>query len=383
MKKILLTCTDLMAIQFMVPHIHYLAENGFRIELACSIVGNRYEDLKNAIGDSAKIHTVRLERNPFSLNNLNGYKDMKKLLAENEYDLIWTNEPVMGVVTRIAARKARKNGTKVLYMAHGFHFCKGAPLIDWLMWAPIEYIMSYFNDILVTINWEDYNRAKKYFKTPEVLHLDGIGVDLSRYNCSCSRTEKRAQLSISDDDILLLSVGELEKRKNHELTIKALSKIENTNVKCVICGIGSLEKELKNLAVSLGLEKSVIFLGYRKDIPEIMLAADIYAHPSLREGLGIASLEAMASGLPLLASNTRGIADYIENGVNGFMCNPHDVETYAKNLEKLASDENLRNSISEKNLLKVQQYKIEVIKPALKELLENSLTEQKECVKVN
>ncbi len=383
MKKILLTCTDLMAIQFMVPHIHYLAENGFCVELACSIVGNRYEELKNAVGDSAKIHTVRLERNPFSPNNLNGYKDMKKLLTENKYDLIWTNEPVMGVVTRLSARKARKSGTKVLYMVHGFHFCKGAPLIDWLMWAPTEYIMSYFNDILVTINWEDYNRAKKYFRTPEVLHLDGIGVDLSRYNCSCSRTEKRSQLGVSDNDILLLSVGELEKRKNHELTLKALSKIDNTNIKCVICGIGSLENELKSLASSLGLENRVVFLGYRKDIPEIMLASDIYAHPSIREGLGIASLEAMASGLPLLASNTRGIADYIENGINGFMCDPYDVESYAKNLEKLASDEILRKSISEKNIRKVHQYKIEVIKPALKELLENSLPNPQELVKVD
>lgn len=372
MKKILLTCTDLMAIQFMVPHIHHLAENGFSVELACSIVGNRYDELKNAVGKSAKIHTVRLERNPFSLNNLNGYKDMKKLLAENTYDLIWTNEPVMGVVTRLAARKARKNGTKVLYMVHGFHFCKGAPLIDWLMWAPIEYTMSYFNDILVTINWEDYNRAKKYFKTPKVLHLDGIGVDLSRYKCSCSRTEKRSQLGISDDDILLLSVGELEKRKNHALTIKALSKIKNSNVKCIICGIGSLEDKLKDLVASLGLENRITFLGYRKDIPEIMLASDIYAHPSFREGLGIASLEAMASGLPILASNTRGISDYIENGVNGFMCNPYDVESFAKNLEMLASNEILRKSISEKNLLKVQQYKIDVVKIALKELLENS-----------
>lgn len=383
MKKILLTCTDLMAIQFMVPHIRYLAENGFCIELACSIVGDRYDDLKNAVGDIAKIHTVRLERNPFSLNNLNGYKDMKKVLSENTYDLIWTNEPVMGVMTRLAAREVRKNGTKVLYMAHGFHFCKGAPLMDWLMWAPIEYIMSYFNDVLVTINWEDYNWAKKHFKSPEVIHLDGIGVDLSRYNCSCSRVEKRSQLGISEDDILLLSVGELEKRKNHELIIKALAKQKNPDVKCVICGKGSLEKKLKNLVSSLGLENRVIFLGYRQDIPEIMLASDIYAHPSIREGLGIASLEAMASGLPLICSNTRGISDYIENGVNGFMCKPDDVDSFAHNLEKLASDKDLRKTISQQNLLKVQQYKIEIIKPALKELLDNYLPEQKETVKVD
>lgn len=382
MKRILLTCTDLMAIQFMVPHIRYLAENGFYVELACSIVGNRYNDLKKAVDNVAKIHTVRLERNPFSLNNLKGYKDMKKILSENTYDLIWTNEPVMGVMTRLAAREVRKKGTKVLYMAHGFHFCKGAPLIDWLLWSPTEYIMSHFNDFLVTINWEDYNWAKKHFKTPEVIHLDGIGVDLSRYVCSCSRDEKRSQLGISKDDVLLLSVGELEKRKNQKLIIKALSKAKNPNVKCIICGKGSLEKSLKDLVSSLGLENRVVFLGYRQDIPEIMIASDIYAHPSIREGLGIASLEAMASGLPLVASNTRGIADYIEQGVNGFMCKPDDAESFAKNLDMLSSDEALREMISQNNLLKVQQYKIEVIRSTLKELLDDCLSDHKEIAKV-
>lgn len=382
MKRVLLTCTDLMAIQFMVPHISYLTENGYSVDLACSVVGDRLQDVKNAVGDVAKIHTLRLQRSPFSPTNLQGYKDLKNLLKENTYDLIWTNEPVMGVMTRLAARKVRRNGTTVLYMAHGFHFCKGAPLIDWLMWAPTEYIMSHFNDYLVTINWEDYNWSKKHFKTPEVIHLDGIGVDLSRYVCSCSREEKRSQLGIADDEILLLSVGELEKRKNHKLVINALSKTQNSKVKCIICGKGSLEKDLKELVSSLGLENRIEFLGYRRDIPEIMIAADIYAHPSIREGLGIASLEAMASGLPLLASNTRGISDYVENGINGFMCEVDDYETFAKNLDRLATDKDLRYKISQENLSKVQQYKIEVIKPALKELLDKC-TQKKDTVKVN
>lgn len=371
MKKVLLTCTDLMAIQFMVPHIHYLAENGFSVELACSIVGDRYEDLKNAVGDVAKIHIVRLVRSPFSPVNLKGYKDMRKILSENKYDIIWTNEPVMGVVTRLAARTARKNGTTVLYMAHGFHFCKGAPLIDWLMWAPIEYIMSFFNDVLVTINWEDYNWGKKHFKKTKTIHINGIGVDLSRYSCSCSREEKRSQLGVSDDEILLLSVGELEHRKNHDLLIKSLAQLknDNLNIKCIICGKGSLESKLKALVSSLGLENQVTFLGYRQDIPEIMMASDIYAHPSIREGLGIASLEAMASGLPLLSSNTRGISDYIENGVNGYMSKPNDVDSFAENLRMLASDKSARDAISRENIVKVQKYKVDVIKPVLRDIL--------------
>lgn len=370
MKKILLTCTDLMAIQFMVPHIRYLAENGFRVELACSIVGDRYEDLKKAVGDVAEIHIVRLVRSPFSPVNLKGYKDMRKLLSENKYDVIWTNEPVMGVVTRLAARTARKNGTTVLYMAHGFHFFKGAPLFNWLMWAPLEYIMSRFNDVLVTINREDYNRAKKYMKTPEIIHIDGIGVDFSSRECSCSRDEKRAQLGITKDDILVLSVGELQNRKNHEVIIKAISKLNNKNLKYIICGQGILENHLKRLISSLNLEEQVFLLGYRQDIPEIMLASDIYAHPSKREGLGLASLEAMAFALPLITSNTQGIPDYVENGVTGYMCDPDDVNAYAENMQKLVSDKALREKIAQTNTVQVQKYRVEVIEPVIKSILE-------------
>lgn len=381
MKRVLLTCTDLMTIQFMVPHIRYLAENGFTVDLACSVVGDRLDDVKNAVGDVAKIHTLRLERSPFSPNNLKGYGDLKKLLSENTYDVIWTNEPVMGVMTRFAARKVRKKGTKVIYMAHGFHFFKGAPLINWLMWAPTEIIMSRFNDILVTINWEDYNWAKKHTHTPVIKHIDGIGVDFSSREGVISREEKRAQLNIAEDDILVLSVGELQKRKNHQAIIRAIAKLNNPHIKYIICGQGVLENSLRKLAASSNLEKQVFFLGYRQDIPEIMSACDIFAHPSIREGLGLASLEAMASGLPLITSNVQGVPDYVENGVTGYMCSPMDVDAYAENLNKLTENKALREEIGTTNITYVQKYRVEVIEPVIKEILDECVP-QKETVEV-
>ena len=381
MKRVLLTCTDLMTIQFMVPHIRYLAENGFNVELACSVVGDRLEDVKNAVGDVAKIHTLRLQRSPFSPNNLKGYGDLKKLLSENTYDVIWTNEPVMGVMTRFAARKARKKGTKVLYMAHGFHFFKGAPLINWLMWAPTEIIMSKFNDILVTINWEDYNWAKKHTFTPVIKHIDGIGVDFSNREGVISREEKRAQLNIAEDDILVLSVGELQKRKNHQAIIRAIAKLNKPHIKYIICGQGVLENQLRTLVAKNNLDNQVSFLGYRQDIPEIMNACDIFAHPSIREGLGLASLEAMASGLPLITSNVQGVPDYVENGITGYMCGPRDVDAFAENLNTLTENKTLREKIGTTNITYVQKYRVEVIEPVIKEILDEC-TPQKETVEV-
>lgn len=370
MKRLLLTCTDLMAIQFMVPHMRYLSENGFEVELACSVVGNRLEDLQTAVGDIVKIHTVRLVRSPYSPKNLSGYSDLKKLLEENRYDVIWTNEPVMGVMTRLAARKARKNGTKVVYMAHGFHFYKGAPLLNWMIWATIEKVMAVHHDLLVTINQEDYHWAKNHTRSPEVKHINGIGVDMSRQKMSGDSIHSiREMLGVCEGEIMLLSVGELQKRKNHESVIRAVSKLNDKSIKYFICGKGVLETYLRQLIISLHLEDQVFLLGYRQDVLEIMSASDIFVHPSRREGLGLACLEAMFVGKPLVTSNVQGIPDYVNNGVTGFLGDPMDIDQYSLNIRRLIDDRDLRDRIGKYNTVYVQKYLVENIQQEIAMLL--------------
>lgn len=365
MKKILITSTDLMMIQFLVPHVRYLSENGYAVEIACSVVGDRIEDVRRALdGTVCAIHTVRLERSPVSPRNISGYRDMKRLLEENTYDIIWTNEPVMGVVTRLAARKARKKGTKVVYMCHGFHFYKGASLAHWLLFYPVERFMSRFCDMIVTINREDEARAKT-FHCPRVEHINGIGVDFSKRRCTLSREEKRKELGVKESDIMVLSVGELQTRKNHEAILRALGKLQDPRVQYFLCGKGELREYLEKLALRLGIRDRVHFLGYRKDVPEIMGAADIFAHPSKREGLGLACLEAMASGLPLVTSNIQGIPDYVENGVTGFLCDPEDTARFAEHLGRLILEEDTRQQISKTNFLRVKKYNIAEIRKQL------------------
>ena len=369
MKKLLITSTDLMMIQFLVPHVRHLSENGIHVEIACSEVGGRMDDVRQALAGFAKaIHTVRLERSPVSPNNLKGYGDMKRLLAENHYDIIWTNEPVMGVVTRLAARKLRKAGTKVIYMCHGFHFFRGASLPSWLIFYPVERFMSRFCDMIVTINHEDEARAKT-FHCPRVEHIDGIGVDLERMKLTCAREEKRAELGVAADEIMLLSVGELQTRKNHETMIRALAMLGNPKVKYIICGRGELLEHLQRLSRELGIEQQVQFLGYRLDIPDIMNAADIYGHPSRREGLGLACLEAMNVGLPLVTSNVQGIPDYVENGVTGFLCDPTDVRRFADYLKTLVEDRTVREDIGRYNREFVRKYHISRSQQQVLELL--------------
>lgn len=358
MKKLLLTCTDLMAIQFLVPHIRYLSQNGFSVELACSDVGGRLGDLHKALDGIAPIHIVRLVRSPFSLGNRKGYGDLKKIIDGEHWDIIWTNEPVMGVMTRLAARSARKRGTKVVYMVHGFHFYKGAPKKNWLLYYPVEKYCSRLCDMIITINEEDYRMAKT-FHAGRVEKIDGIGLDTEKFKlCNVNRAKKREELGIPEDAFFIVSVGELQHRKNHEVLIRAIGKAAIKNIHYGICGRGELFDELQTLANQLKIQMQVHFFGYRDDIIEILHCADLYAHPSMREGLGIAALEAMASGLPLLTSNVGGISDYVKNGVTGLSYCYNDVNGFSEGLRRYYDNPQLRQQIVENEFKIIQKYDI-------------------------
>ena len=374
MKKLLITSTDLMMIQFLVPHVKYLSENGFLVEIACSVVGDRIDDVRNALDGFAKaIHTVRLERSPVSPNNLKGYGDMKRLLAENHYDIIWTNEPVMGVVTRLAARKLRKAGTKVIYMCHGFHFFRGASLPSWLIFYPVERFMSRFCDGIITMNREDEARAGT-FRTCPVYKIPGVGVDTNRFhfqNAPDLRIAKRIQLGIPQDAYVLLSVGELTKRKNQEVALHALKKLADPSIHYVLCGKGDLREHLEQTAAELGLTEQVHFLGYRLDVPEMYRMADCFVFPSVHEGLPFALMEAMESGLPIVCSRIRGNVDLIDDQVGGILCGVHNSDDYYTAIRKIQGMDLER--MVDHNRRKLKEFDLEHTRKLIPEIFEKVL----------
>lgn len=369
MKRLLLTCTDLMAIQFLVPHVKYLSQHDFSVELACSDVGGRMEELQAALAGIAPVHSVRLVRSPFSPDNRRGYGDLKKIIDGSRWDVIWTNEPVMGVMTRLAAKKARKNGTKVVYMVHGFHFYTGAPRKNWMLYYPVEKYCSRLCDMIITINQEDYDRAKT-FHAKRVEKIDGVGLDISRFAaCTTERKTMRQTLGIPEDAFFAVSVGELKAHKNHEVVIRALGKAQNPNIYYGICGRGELQESLQKLAEELGVAQRVKFFGYRKDIPEILHAADLFVFPSKRDGLGLAALEAMAAQLPLLTSNIRGVSDYVIDGESGYRYAPDNADGFAEGLLRYLQDPELCSSIGQHNAKAVQKYDIRKIEADVRSLM--------------
>jgi len=263
---------------------------------------------------------------------------------------------------------------KVIYTAHGFHFYKGASLLNWLFYYPVEKWLSRYTDVLITINKEDYERAKRSFKAGRIEYVPGVGVDVEKYgSVVVDRKAKRKELGLAEDDFVLVSTGELNDNKNHKTVIQAVHRLNNPSVKYLICGEGPLKNELLNLVQELGLEHQVMLLGYRTDIIEINHIADVFVFPSFREGLSVALMEAMACGLPVVCSDIRGNRDLVEDGKGGFLVEPKNLLGFTQSMEVLFKDVSLREGMGKYNKDKVQDYDIGIVLDKMKYVYENLL----------
>lgn len=318
---------------FFIPFIRLLLNEGHRVDLAANEKIKKVQICYREWG--CKIHPITCSRTPFKIGNITAIKQIRKIVNENNYNLVHCHTPIAAVCARIACRKLRKSGVKVIYTTHGFHFYKGAPLINWIIYYPIEKLCSHWTDVLITINKEDYIFAREKMMAKKIEYIPGVGIDIDKFrNTVVDIVKKRSEIGVPKDSFLLLSVGELNKNKNHELVIRAIAKMKNPNIHYVIAGIGSQHKHLRNLANKLGITDQLHLLGYREDVAELYKASDAYAHPSFREGLSVSIMEAMASGLPVICSKIRGNIDLIdENG--GFLFSPHSVDECKWSIENL------------------------------------------------
>lgn len=309
-KKVLFTATVIIHIKsFHLPYIKWLKEQGYEVHVAAK---NDFISEPCIIPNCDKYYDIKFARFPFSKTNIKAYKQLKKLIQENNYEIIHCHTPVAGVLTRLAARN-NKN-TTVIYTAHGFHFFIGAPLLNWLIYYPVERFCARYTDKLITINKEDYGRAKQFKlrNNGKVYYVPGVGIDLDEIeNIKVDIKKKKAELGIQENTPVLLSVGELNKNKNHETVLQVLSKLKDKNFIYLICGRGVLKEYLERKIQELHLENKAKLLGYRSDVIEILKIADLFIFPSKREGLPMSVIEAMATGLPVIASNVRGNRDLI------------------------------------------------------------------------
>lgn len=320
-----------------------------------------------------KMIHIDFDRNPLGKSNLLARKQLLELMEKEKYDIVHCNTPSGGMVGRISAAQAKI--PKVIYMAHGFHFWKGAPLKNWLLYYPVERILARLTDRLITINHEDYACAQRfhYKKGGRAEYVPGVGIVTKRFEREEKiRAEMRNTLGIKDNETVLLSVGEINPNKNHKIVIEALAKLGRKDIRYVACGIGALMEENQQLAKTLGIEDQVMFVGYRTDIDKFYQAADIFVVSSFREGLPVAPMEAMSAGLPCVASRIRGNVDLFDGGQ--LMFDPRDVDSLCKALCNAMDESIVRDELARNNQT-LQRFSMEEAVKAMKNIYVDVMSE--------
>ena len=357
MKVLLVATVQSHICQFHKPLVKMLHEHGCEVHVAARNNLAEKNGLKLDFAD--QVFDVPFERSPFSKRNLTAYKQLKQIIDAGNYDVVHTNTPVGGIVGRLAARKARKNGCQVFYTAHGFHFFQGGPKKSWLIYYPIEKFMCRYTDELITINEEDYQLAQKKFPV-SVSHIHGIGANSSKYHPISVdvRAALRSELGFAQDQKIIVCTGELNTNKNQITAIRAMEKIvaSESNAVLLLAGNGPTHDDLETAITELGLAKHVILLGYHTDLDRYVKISDLVISCSKREGLGLNLVEGMLCKKPVVAAINRGHKELVQDGKNGYLVGALDANMFAEKILSLLSSEQMRNAFGEKGCEIAQQY---------------------------
>jgi glycosyltransferase EpsD len=363
MKKVLFTATvDSHILHFHIPYLKYFKEQGYEVHVATN--GDK------EIPYCDKKHIISFERSPYKLNNIKAIINLRKIIMKEKYDIIHTHTPMGSVVTRIAAMRARKkHNTRVLYTAHGFHFYKGSPKLNWILFYPIEKLLSKFTDVLITINEEDYNFAKKKMNAKNIEYVPGVGIDNNKFNFDMAEKEKyelRKSLGLSKDDYVIIYPAELSKRKNQEMLINVLLKLvkEDSRFHLLLPGKDSMNNYYQDIVKENNLDNNVHFLGYRSDIAKLLKISDLAVSSARQEGLPVNIMEAQILNLPLVITSCRGNRDLVRNGVNGYVVEIDDVDDMFEKIMKIRGNK-IQSSLS-------KEYHLENVMEVMKKIYKNN-----------
>lgn len=357
--------------QFHTNYINYLKENGHTVDVSC------YDNSADKDGFDFKsinqFYFIPVQRSPFKPQNFKAISQLKEIIKKGNYDIIHCHTPMGAVSARVAARLT-KSSAKVIYTAHGFHFFKGAPAVNWMCYYPIEKLLAHWTDTLITINSEDYQRAKdKKFKVrDEIIKVNGVGVDLSKFAVATAerKLQLRKEYGIGQQEFVLIYPGDLVPGKNQAMIFRAISILKDKipTIKLLLPGQPKFIDDYKAMVKELGVEQYVDFMGYRRDIPQLVALSDISVSASRREGLPVNLIEALAIGNPIVATNARGNNDVVEDGVNGFIIEQDNHRQMAEKIYEIYSNKALYDKMSKASVQLSDKYSVENVNKALAEV---------------
>lgn len=344
-RVLMLASVASMIDQFNMPNICLLLEMGYEVHTICNFKeGNTCDDRqisrlkKKLMQLQVKMHQWDCPRSAYDAGKCYmAYMQLRRLLERETFLWIHCHSPVGSALARMAAHKKK---IPVVYTVHGFHFYQGAALKNWMLYYPAEKLLSYWTDVLITVNKEDYRFARNRFRTCKVLRIPGVGIDIEKFGRCCGQSDRASfcrKYHIPQNAVILLSVGELSKRKNHCAAIQAVAMLQRTDVYYVICGQGPLEQNLMQLALKCSVADKIRLVGFEHDTAVFYQNTDIFVFPSLQEGMPAALMEAMAAGMPCVVSDIRGNRELI-TAEGGAVFHPKKPDELKRALERMLAD---------------------------------------------
>lgn len=352
LKALFVTTVDLTAWCFMRPWLGFLARRGTEVTLACTV--ERFRDDLEATG--AQVLHLPISRRLRPLEDLASLLDLFYLMRRIRPDLVHTNTSKAGFLGRLAARLAG-----VPLIVHTiYELPENSTDRPWLKAAyrALEFLAARWADHLVTIS--EPNRRQilaQRLCPPEKLTLIPEALELSRYRATRSPQEVRAALGIPQDAPLVGSVGRLEPAKGHSDLLEAFALVLERipQARLVLVGRGHLEGELRQHARDLGLEERVLFAGFRDDLVDLLGTFDVFALASHYEGLGVATMEAMAMSRPTVCTGVGGVPDVVLDGQTGYLVEPRSPSRMAERLIELLEDPAKAREMGRAGRLRVEE----------------------------
>lgn len=376
MRALMFASVASMVDLFNRDNIRILEELGYNVDVAANFSeGSVYsagqaKRFKRELADAGHcVIDVPVPRSMFDISGMiRTVIKLRKHMSVKHYDIIHCQSPIGGVLCRIAAAPFRKQGTRVIYYAHGFHFYKGAPLFNRIVFYNIEKMCARITDCIITLNNEDYEAATQNFAA-HVEYVRGVGLDVGGIqSIPAKREDVRKELGIPPYKKIILTVCELSRRKNCAVAIEAFARAGRDDAVLVLCGIGEQENMLRELAESLGIGEKVIFAGFCSDIIRMFKASDMFLFTSKQEGLPAALMQAMACGLPVVCSRIRGNTDLIENKRQGFMCRYDNINGFSRGINILLDNPGLAKRMGERNMKVIRPYDKEYVNGRIREI---------------
>ncbi|WP_347028942.1 glycosyltransferase family 4 protein [Intestinibacter bartlettii] len=352
--------------QFHLPIMDMLQKNGYEVHVAAR--NNLAEKNGLSMKYADKVFDIPFERSPFNIKNIGAYKQLKKIMKDEKYDIVHCHTPVGGILARLAGRKFRKDGLRMIYTAHGFHFYDGAPKKNWIIYYPIEKFMSRYTDDLITITEEDYKLAKDRNFKGNIHHVHGVGVNTDKFVKLSEEDRQKLRLDKGyTDEFIILCTGELNRNKNQAMLIKAMREVvkKHPEAKLLLAGNGPEHDNLVKLIGDLNLGNNVELLGYRTDIQDYVNICDLVVSASHREGLPLNIMEAMICGKAVIASDNRGHRELVKDNENGLIIKIDDYTNFINRINLLIEDKKLRDYFSRNALNMIELFKVKNVKQEL------------------